>query len=489
MIDVTSAADANSRDRSAAFKWPTNAWAGALLGAALAVPALAWFWGFTVDDALISARIAHHVATGVGYRFNVGGPAVDAVTPLGYAVLLAPFARVSPEAALGAAKLLGAAGWLAAAALLGARVTRRATRLGALAPLAVVAFCAPLAVWAVSGMETGLVTLLCTLALAGRTSGALAAGAAAAWRPELIPWAVALSGMLAFSEASPDQRILRVIERCTVTMVLPVSVAIVRWRAFGHAAPLAVLAKPADLGQGFNYALAALLGTGPAWLLVAPVAVRRLDAPRRGMLLAIAVHFVAIALAGGDWMWLYRLAVPVLPSMIVVGSAIAEKSAWPATLVRVVVACAASVATAAPHAFDARHIGARRARLIQLGRPMLAQSHAIATVDVGWVGAAAPHDAVIVDLAGATDLEIAALPGSHTSKRLYAGLLEARDVDAMVLLLAPRGRAATPWSQSSFAREVEARVADLSNADAFAPAGTLPLGGAPQDYLVVLRSH
>ena len=48
-----------------------------------------------------------------------GGPIVDAVTPLGFAWLLAPFAKHGPLVALAYARVLGASAWLAAAAWLG----------------------------------------------------------------------------------------------------------------------------------------------------------------------------------------------------------------------------------------------------------------------------------------------------------------------------------------------------------------------------------
>jgi hypothetical protein len=364
-----------------------------------------------------------------------------------------------------------------------------------LAPLSVLAVNAPLAAWSASGMETGLVTLLATLALGGRIPGAVAGGAAAAWRPELIPWAVVLSAGFAFHEGSGSQpdgsseptrdRARRALGRALVVLALPAVVALIRWRAFGHAAPLAVLAKPADLAQGTRYAIAALLGTGPVWLLLAPRAARRLEARERWAALAIAVHFAAIALAGGDWMWMFRLAVPVLPSMVAIGAAIAARSVWPATLVRVVVASAISVIVAWPHARDAREIGLRRNRLIDAGPTALGDAKRIATVDVGWVGAAS--SAEVVDLAGATDPEIAALPGSHTSKRIHPGLLAARGVDTLVLLLAPGAGVAQTWTESRFARAVEARVARLPDVAGFLPVATLPLGGPPQDYLVVQR--
>src|SRR4051812_50171324 len=82
---------------------------------------MATAWGFSVDDALISARVAWQIALGHGYRFNAGGPSVDCVTPLGWAYLLAPFARGGPERALWWASVLGAALWLLAGAALRGR--------------------------------------------------------------------------------------------------------------------------------------------------------------------------------------------------------------------------------------------------------------------------------------------------------------------------------------------------------------------------------
>src|SRR5512140_3826188 len=70
------------------------------------------FWGFTVDDALVTARVAWRPANGQGYRFNASGRVVDAVTPLGWVYVLVPFAKGSPTAALTAARWLGAILWI-----------------------------------------------------------------------------------------------------------------------------------------------------------------------------------------------------------------------------------------------------------------------------------------------------------------------------------------------------------------------------------------
>ena len=73
-----------------------------------------------------------------------------------------------------------------------------------------------------------------------------------------------------------------------------------------------------------------------------------------------------------------------------------------------------------------------RAELIATGRQTLSASRSIAALDVGWVGAAT--EATVVDLAGVTDLAIAALPGGHTSKTIPVTLLDARGVDTLVFL-------------------------------------------------------
>src|SRR5262245_36351375 len=95
---------------------------GFALGVLAALPALIYLRGFTVDDALIPARYAAHIAGGLGYRFNPAGPTTDGVTPLGFPYLLAPFAGGGPLSALAAARNMGAIAWLAAAGALGAAI-------------------------------------------------------------------------------------------------------------------------------------------------------------------------------------------------------------------------------------------------------------------------------------------------------------------------------------------------------------------------------
>ena len=90
------------------------------------------------------------------------------------------------------ARVGGALAWVVAAGFLGLRAGNL-PRLGQAVVVVSVLSCLPLAAWAVSGMETPWVVLLGVLALGESRWAALAAGLAAAWRPELVPWALVLS--------------------------------------------------------------------------------------------------------------------------------------------------------------------------------------------------------------------------------------------------------------------------------------------------------
>jgi hypothetical protein len=448
--------------------------------AAALVPALA-LRGFTVDDALVSARVASHLASGQGYRFNVPGPVVDAVTPLGFAELLASFGPATPLGMLERARELGLVAWLAAAALLG--VLAAGARRRTLAVVVALLLSAPLAAWASSGMETPLVTLVATLALVEGPAGALAAGAAAAWRPELLAWALVLvaGGALASAEtARLRSRALAL--RVPLAIGPAILVACLRRSRFGSFAPLAVWAKPSDPTHGLIYALGAGVGSGAAPLLLAPRAFLRADRRTRVLVAAVGAHWVALVLAGGDWMALYRLVVPVLPTVILAGARLLELATPAALAARALVTAMAPIWVAVSVAWPGRSVLAHRLALIEASRPALRGAHSIACLDVGWVGAAT--DGAVVDLAGITDPVVARLPGGHTTKRIDNGLLENRAVDASVLLLAPGASVAPRWQDSAFARAVEQRVAMLPVLDDFRVRAVLPLGGTAQSYVV-----
>ena len=450
---------------------------GPILGVGAALPVTIWLWGFTVDDALISARLAAHLAQGLGYRFNPHGPVVDAVTPLGYAPLLAALGRGDTWSTFLVAKWLGLGAWLLAAGTLGGLIARAGERAVRFLPLLIVALSAPLAAWSVSGMETGLVTLLTTLGLLSGPGAALALGVAAAWRPELVPFALALVLSRAPAESSWARRV-----RSAALCVAPVlCVALLRCYIWGRAVPLSFYAKPSDFAHGLQYTLGGLAFTGLPWLLLAvPSEWALFPRKARPLLVALAAHCCALVLCGGDWMAMYRLLVPALPCFALAAAQLAEQARWPLNVARGVLACCASLILGLGLAPAARHVGADRARLIAAARPVLAGDARIAALDVGWVGAASNAD--VIDLAGVTDPEVAFFPGGHTTKRIPAAWLFAHRPTAILLLLAPGATLETPFEDSHFSRGVEQRIAHVV-AEEFRVRTTLDLAG--QTYVVL----
>lgn len=450
----------------------------ACLGAAAAAALIAG-WGFTVDDALISTRVAHHLATGHGYRFNPGGPVTDSVTPLGWAVLLAPLATESTWQALLNARWLGAACHLASAVLLGYTLARDQVRGSVVVGIALlVALCLPLGAWASSGMETPLITLLTTFSLLGGVSGFSCAALAAALRPELVPWALTLA--LSQSAAGPAQRLTRV----TLVLLPAVFVAGLRLQLFGHAAPLAAFAKPSDVSHGLSYVASGVVLTGLPLLLLGARAYRVADRSTIAHGLAVGAHFLALIAAGGDWMALFRLFVPVLPLAAYVGARLMnlEPPIWRG--LKLTVAATACMLLQLSHGQGARSVLETRRQLIERARPALAEARVVGTLDVGWVGACGDFE--VVDFAGVTDPEVALLPGGHTSKRLPPDFLYRRDVDTLALLTSATTDA-RDWPQGNLARVVEVRVTQLAVASDFTQRARVELGRTGQDYVIARR--
>ncbi len=407
----------------------------AVAGLAAAAVPLGLLRGFTVDDAWIVARYAAHVAAGLGYRFNAHGAPTDGVTPLGLPLLLAPFGHGGTMAAFHAARLLGAGAWLCASAMLGIAVCRSSQHPARWAALAIVATSAPAGAWSVSGLETGLAlawsTVAVCLPLAARFAlpGAAAAGLVAWLRPEALPLACVLGVGRARSARSRRDAGLAL-----AASVLPFAIAAtVRLGWWGHPYPLALLAKPSDLHHGLVYVAAAgLLGSG-CMLIAAAYDWRRLERWPRTLLLALLAHAGAVAAAGGDWMPLSRLFVPVLPALVLLAAhELSLRPGWPrGALALLAVALAGQGFAWIRVGRPASVALPERLALMAEASPVLARFRTIASVDIGWVGAVT--EAEVVDLAGVTDVEIAVLAGGHTSKRITGAMLEARGVDAILV--------------------------------------------------------
>jgi hypothetical protein len=390
------------------------------------------------------------------------------------------------------AQALGLIVWVATGALLGWSVARvdRVPAWGKLAAFATLGLSVPVAAYAVSGMETPLATSLATgavIAYRRPTVVALLAGLAASFRPEMAPWAFVIAVAVPIAtKATPTRAVLS-----GAFALVPFSLcALVRAVAWGHPAPLALLAKPGQLGQGVDYAVVACLVSLLPLLALAPVALARTPVALAIVAAAIA-HVGAVVWVGGDWMPFARLMVPVVPSLLLAAVMASRRAHRSATALRAVAAIGVGIAlfrSGRRVVDDGRRTMAERTALIESSRAVLAGASCVVGLDIGWLGAATEAD--IVDLAGLTDPEIAALPGGHTSKRVDAALLLARHPDALVLF-APKGL--PPGGLSAFdvgyySRAVEARLArDAAIAAHFEPAAWLPLGQSGAGY-VVLRT-
>jgi hypothetical protein len=435
-------------------------------------------WGFTVDDALISVRYARHLAAGLGWRFNVGGPLTDGVTPLPWALVLACFARADALTVLARAKVLGFAVWVVTGAALGVSVGRSPAppwaRGGA---LGVIALSVPIAAHAVSGMETCLATSLATFAAlsAGRPRVvAVLAGLAASLRPELAAWAATLAIGAALARRLAARDVLGV---AVLSLVPFVGCAVIRALVWGRPAPLALTAKPSDFDHGLAYAGAACVVTLTPMLALAPLAIRR-SPIALAVVAAGAVHVAVIVTVGGDWMAYARLMVPIGPSLAVAGVLASEHALRLATALRTALALVVGVVLA-PKGTPGRTVGRDREALVVAARPLLVGLSHVACLDVGWLSAATEED--IIDLGGVTDPSIAVLPGGLTSKRVDAMMLLTRNPDAL-LLYAPEGLPGDDlqaWQSAKYRGGVEGRLArDETIARRFVPTAWLALGSS-----------
>lgn len=419
------------------------------LAGALAIGAgAAFMWGFTVDDALISIRYAHHLASGGGYRFNVHGPVTDGVTPLVWAPILSLLSDRSGDllTTLGRARMLGLGAGLVTGAIVGWTVSRRpADRRWAPLGVALLAVAYPLGAWSASGMETPLAMALVTVASAladarARPSiVALIAGLSALFRPELAVWSVTMGVGAARSNEPPARVALSALRLGGIALIpFAVTVAMRLW-IFGHPAPLAVFAKPSDAAHGVSYALAsAVVVLTPLSLLLAPRALLRAGPAPKTIVIAAIIHVVVVIAVGGDWMPYARLMVPIAPSLLIANAALREHTKPSFHAARFVLVLLLGVLLAVSGAPRGRHVLDDRRALIESARPVLASSRVIAALDVGWVGAACPDDATIVDVAGLTDPAFAVLSGGHTSKAVDLSMLLDRQVDTVILYVPPR---------------------------------------------------
>lgn len=405
---------------------------------------------YTVDDAYVIARYAERVASGAGWGLE-DGTSTDGVTgPLAILpYVVAEWLGFDPVAF---AKIVG----LCCGAWAAALVCRAAMRHALGGPsgwlVALIAgTSAALGIWSAAGLETGMATLAATTAGLSaisrprpRGAGLGVSIAVLAWlRPETALYAIALLSVC----ATRDRR------QALLAFVLAAAggVSIVAFRAvlFDTILPLAWDAKPGELDRGMFYVLRALtVCTGLFSGMVLSYAAARRSKTLRALAVALAVHLVALVLAGGDWMPGFRLVAPIIPSYALLAGlggarAIAlsrgERKRIAAWLLALAIGIPAlDAAVQLPRAREAGRT--RESTGIELARTIseFAGEGRVALVDVGFLPWAGGFRTL--DLGGISEPAIGRLRGSHLAKPVSPEMLSSAGVSVIVLrsFVAPR---------------------------------------------------
>ncbi len=326
---------------------------------------------FLSDDALISLRYAARLLGGHGLTWTPG-PAVEGYSNALW-VLLVALLGASGVDLVDAARGLGVAGVLAVVGWIGWEYGRpRAGGLaGAAVGLLVVVSAAPVAVWAVGGLEQPLVAALLAgvfplywrAAEGGFLDRRLAAGLAALLgalcltRPDGPLFAAALLAALALGHERPDRR--RALAFAAVLLAGPALCVAAqlafRLAVYGAWVPNTALVKldptPHHALGGLRYVLGGAWALAPASLLAAAAVgvglARRATRARFLPLATVGALWAAYVVAiGGDIFPAHRHLVPLV---VVAAYALAEASAdaWARGSRRAVAAAALAVALGA----------------------------------------------------------------------------------------------------------------------------------------------
>jgi hypothetical protein len=341
--------------------------------------------------------------------------------------------RLGPFDLLRVAQGLGVLATLGCALLVGIRAARAQGALGYLL-CASMGLCLPVAAYAVSGMETPVPTLLCTCCVFCMYRPALCAvlgGLAAAFRPELAPWAViiAFGAQLVAQGSVAPRAVLRGVAIGALAAVPFLGCAAARLFLWGRPYPLSLLAKPSDVSHGAVYVAAACLVAAGPLLLVSrrPLLLEEITLrPTLVVGMAFVAHVLVVLLVGGDWMPYARLLVPVLPGLWLAAVPLAVGRGGAMRI-------GAAILIGAIFLFGA----GREGRGISVARHDVSRELAarpglgrVASVDIGWVSATVGD---VLDLAGVTDADIASLPGGHTSKRIDGAYLLGRGARTVLI--------------------------------------------------------
>ncbi|MBK6530452.1 MAG: hypothetical protein IPF99_12850 [Deltaproteobacteria bacterium] len=296
--------------------------AGLALLAAFALHALS-FVGWFIDDAFITMRYGHNLASGHGMVFNLG-ERVEGYTDFTWVLLAALSLRlgVDPTLSFPIAGVVCGLGTVASVFATGGRLSRLdapGAAWGGTIAAGLVATATGAAVYAVTGLETMLFTLLTTLGMTAllerRTARfAVCIGLAFLTRPE-----AALLGVFGAVWLCARALLRRAPWRefaIGVAILSAIVLPYLGWKLsyFGSIVPNTLYAKAPDRSAGWQYLWPPLAAT--AGLAAASLASLRSRDRRSqvGFFLALWMLWVlAVWWEGGDWMPSIRLLVPGIP--------------------------------------------------------------------------------------------------------------------------------------------------------------------------------
>lgn len=309
-----------------------------------ALPVFAWLtWrlDFLVDDAFISYRYGRHLAQGWGLVWNPGeSPPVEGFSNFLWTMLCAALERTSLDPQVWTRAVGITCGALIVAAV-GRLVLERAPRQVGSARLAALLAAAlpPLAMWSSGGLETAAFSLavfatferLCIQRERPHIAGAaLAAVFAVLLRADGFVW-VGMVLVALVSGAPSEQR--RVMLRAAAWVGAATAVATLgylafRWNYFDALEPNTARIKVAFGAQyllrGAQY-VASLLLCIVAIPVVLVGGLARLSRDKSGLArpsaMFLASAFAYLVVLGGDWMMMYRMAVPTMPFVAVLAGA------------------------------------------------------------------------------------------------------------------------------------------------------------------------